>query len=182
MRRTEQEFKAEVLRRSENYRMEQSRKRKKLLGVGVCAVLCVAALWLFEPLAMGGNNLTAAPEAAPQAPEAEMSFIEIDGNSMEFFADDAMPAESAEEPAAAAPLAEEGILVLNAEDAAYILQYLSGEWIPSTANCLCDYTVEIDGATYRYHSDCGTFQNEDGHSLTLAEEARLIINRILESY
>lgn len=153
-----------------------------MLGIGVCAVLCIAALWLFEPLGMTGNSSNAAAEAAPQAPEAQMSIIEIDGNSMEFFADDAMPAEPEEAPAAAESAEEEGALVLNAEDAAYILQYLSGEWLPSTANCLCDYTVEIDGATYRYHSDCGTFQNEDGHSLTLAEEDRLIINRILESY
>ena len=69
---------------------------------------------------------------------------------------------------------------LEDADAAVIMEYLmSDRWILSAANCLCDYTLDAGGEIYRYHSDCGTIQNESGESLTLSESEREIFNQII---
>lgn len=71
-------------------------------------------------------------------------------------------------------------LLLDASESAVIMDYLlSGQWIPTAANCLCDYTLYVTGGTYRYHSACGTIQNESGRSLTLSEEDKAIFDEIV---
>ena len=71
-------------------------------------------------------------------------------------------------------------ITLDAADSAVIMDYLSSDqWIPTAANCLCDYTLYVNGLTYRYHSDCGTIQDESGHSLTLSEADKEAFNSIV---
>ena len=311
MRRTEQEFKEELLKRTKAYRQERARKRKRMLGVGMCACMCSVALTVFDPFgasseapmaadtAAGGilknesimmqdagrddlkleskreysfedgspaenaaapmapepnTSVTGDPGAAPQE-EAEtpvmldvsvcissavnawpmeesdartiITYLEqgtwengvprckldckvlVNGKSYEYSSHcgvffDAEVQQSlmleeadritmneilrayipveAEAPAVTIIRESEEIL-LDAADSAIILDYLlNSEWIPSAANCLCDYTLEAYGEIYRYHSDCGTIQNGSGQSLTLADADKLIVNEILQNY
>ena len=73
-------------------------------------------------------------------------------------------------------------MTLNPEDADVIIRYLSGAWELNATNCLCDYTLLVDGINYRYHSDCGTIQDESCHLMKLTEEDKRIVNEILERY
>ena len=305
MRRTEQEFKDEVLRRSRAYQQAQARKRKTLLGTGLCVCLCFVALAVFAPMggasadSAAGNkaairtemSMAQSPEFAldaaapmekePAAPEPEeepvlgvtsgaaenfsvsrrydVVAIEVKTNPEDeaqyrFFTDVEKVAaiiiaierfypadETQQEPepmegtayeimithedkterytlfgdglcadsggwirldANAArklekALSQESDAVpdvsvsktnaanswpLSPADAQVILGRLSGDWILSVANCLCDYTLYVSGETYRYHSDCGTIQNESGQSMTFSEADKQTVNEILESY
>lgn len=68
MRRTQQEFKAEILRRSEAYRQNRRKRRRKLAGGLLCFVLVLSGLYQIRPFfAMGGSS---APmeNAAAEAP------------------------------------------------------------------------------------------------------------------
>lgn len=91
----------------------------------------------------------------------------------------------AEESPAAEPAAVRiacGIeeITLDAADSAVIMDYLSSDqWIPSAANCRCDYTLYVNGLAYHYHSDCGTIQDTTGQSLTLPDADRKIFNSIV---
>lgn len=72
MSRTDQEFKAEVLRRSEAYRRHRRERRKKLMNTALCVVLVVGGMYLVSPfLASGGSSEPAANDAmeAPMAIE-----------------------------------------------------------------------------------------------------------------
>lgn len=311
MRRTEQEFKEELLKRTKAYRQEQARKRKRMLGVGMCACLCFVALTVFDPFGASseapmaadnmmvgsalksesamlqdvgkddlklesnreysfGDSSPAENAAAPMAPETNMSttgdpssapweeaeesamldvsvsissaintwplkeadalvvqeylsteiWIEgatrclmdckifVNGKTYEYssrcgvlFDADAQQSLTLEEaeritlneilkayiPVEEAPavtiLRESGEILLNAADSVTITDcLLTGEWIPTAANCACDYALEISGEIYRYHSDCGTIQNESGQSLTIAETDKVIVNEILQKY
>ena len=71
-------------------------------------------------------------------------------------------------------------ITLDEAEAAIIMEYLeSDQWISAAANCLCDYTLVVGGESYRYHSDCGTIQNESAEALTLSESDREIFNNIV---
>lgn len=311
MRRTEQEFKEELLKRTNAYRRERARKRKSMLGVGMCAYLCYVVLTVFDPFGAGaeapraadtmaggifknesamlqdagkddlkleskreynfGGGSPAENAAAPMAPETNISTTDDPGAAPQketetpeipdvsvcissavntlpmeesdaqtiityleqstwengvprckldckilvnakcyeysshcgvFFDTDAQQSLMLEEAdrialneilrayipvEAEAPavtiLRESEEILLDAADSAIILDYLlSGEWIPSAANCLCDYTLEAYGEIYRYHSDCGTIQNGSGQSLPLTDADKLIFNEILQGY
>ena len=309
MRRTNEEFKAELEKRCCAYRREQARKRKNLLTAALCVSICCVAAAVFDPfgarseapqaadmLAGGGlksesamsqqkdGTVTrfpqvtqweycfseAAPvedEAAPMAPETNMSTTGDPGAAPRAEAQETMAADVSvstrsavnswplneadalevleylqldgweegstrclmdckmfvngrayeysarcgvlydpekrlslvlDDPARQAlnellrayiPIAEEYLVTvtcgsetvtLDAADSAVILEYLCADgWIMSAANCLCDYTLEVNGQTYRYHSDCGTVQNDDGKSLTLSEKDKAIFNDIV---
>ena len=216
MRRTEAEFKAEVLRRSEAYRRARAKKRRNLIGIGVCACLCVAILSVFDLLgaaseapvvlmdsgksesaisyqsASGKDEVSAENDAAPMEPEEAMGAPKFDpalaDDSEKHPAHDTKDAVStieephAEEVAAVEIMKGNQTIRLNDADAELIAAYLAGEWIPSAANCLCDYTLAVNGMVYHYHSDCGTIQDESGHSLTLDEASKQIFNEILGNY
>lgn len=110
-------------------------------------------------------------EAAPMAPETNMSTTDEPAEE---------PREEAGEPAAVTVICGNEQITLDAADSAVIMDYLcSDRWIMSAANCLCDYTLEVNGETYRYHSACGTVQNDDGQSLTLSEKDKAIFNDIV---
>ena len=194
MRRTEQEFKEEILRRTKAYRQEQARKRKKLLGAGICVCLCCVVLAVLDPFGAASE----APAAMNDMKmESAVSMQMAGGTDSGIIADEA-PAEFAAAPMAP-PAAEEAksempaaetpyvTVICGSEertledaDAAVIMEYLmSDRWILSAANCLCDYTLDAGGEIYRYHSDCGTIQNESGESLTLSESEREIFNQII---
>lgn len=91
-----------------------------------------------------------------------------------------MEEEPAAESAAVTIVCGSEEITLDDADAAVIMEYLSSnEWIMSAANCLCDYTIYVDSSTYRYHSDCGTIQDESGQSLTLSDADKNIFNEII---
>lgn len=310
MRRTEQEFKAEVLKRSQAYRRARARKRKNLAGFGLCACLCFAVLAVFAPMGGASTDTAAADMMAMGDLKAETSMAQSPERGFDYGADGAAPMEN--EPAAAEPEEEpmlgvtsgaaensgvsrrynvvsievktnpedeaqhrfftdvekiasiiiaierfypsdatqedeqtglayeivvtyenkvecfslignglytetDGLISVDADasrclkealsqesdavpdvsvskanaanswplspaDAQKIIGRLSGDWIPSAARCLCDYTLYVNGEIYRYHSDCGTVQDGNGQSLTLSEAEKQIVNEILDSY
>ncbi|MBQ8603243.1 MAG: hypothetical protein IJ410_00155 [Oscillospiraceae bacterium] len=57
----------------------------------------------------------------------------------------------------------------------------NGEWnTEGTADCLNNIELVINGETYYYHSDCGTFNdNTNQRSLTVDEETKAEINSII---
>lgn len=193
MRRTEQEFKEEILRRTKAYRQEQARKRKKLLGAGICVCLCCVVLAVFDPFGADSE----APAVMDNLKMESAVSMQMAGDTDSGIIADEAPAEFAAAPMA--PVAEEAKSEMSAAevvsvtiicgdeertledaDAAVIMEYLmSDRWILSAANCLCDYTLDAGGEIYRYHSDCGTIQNESGESLTLSESEREIFNQII---
>ena len=66
MRRTDEEFKAEVFRRSEAFRTRQKRRRKKVTAVCLPVLLCsTALLWVFFSGA-GAGSTASADCAAPE--------------------------------------------------------------------------------------------------------------------
>ena len=193
MRRTEQEFKEELLRRTKAYRQEQERKRKRMLGVGICACLCCVLLTVFDPF---GASSEAPAARGDLKQEAAVSMQTAGGIDSGIIADES-PAEFAAAPMAPlpeeangeVPAAESAIvtvicgdeeITLDEAEAAIIMEYLeSDQWISAAANCLCDYTLVVGGESYRYHSDCGTIQNESAEALTLSENDREIFNNIV---
>lgn len=56
----------------------------------------------------------------------------------------------------------------------------SGEWGDGGTNCGHDYEFTIDGATIRYHSECGSFNDiTNKRAMTLSEESKVNINKVL---
>ncbi len=151
------------------------------MSAGLCACLCAVAFTVLTPV----GEFT----ADDCAPESEM--ILTDDLKMESAAvQKAEPEEAVPIEEAVAQCPAEAVvvrikcgsdeIVLNAADAGIIYGYLSsGEWIMSAANCLCNYTIYVDGAVYRYHSDCGTIQDETGHSMTLSEKDKAVFDEIV---
>lgn len=193
MRRTEQEFKEEILRRTKAYRQEQARKRKKLLGAGICVCLCCVVLAVLDPFGAASeapaamNDMKMESAVSMQMAGCTDSGIIADESPAEFAAAPMAPEpEEAKSEAPAAEVVSVTIIcgdeerTLEDADATVIMEYLmSDRWILSAANCLCDYTLDVGGEIYRYHSDCGTIQNESGESLTLSESEREIFNQII---
>lgn len=73
MRRTDQEFKAEVLRRSREYKAKQAKRRKKILTVALCTFVCVVGLSFWS----GGFGMkaTSSDSAAPESMEIGMADV-----------------------------------------------------------------------------------------------------------
>lgn len=94
MRRTEQEFKEEVLKRSRAYRQKRAKQHKKLLSIGMCVCLCFAVLKVFDPFG-AKSEAPAADMMAMDELKTEMSMAQ----SAEHAAANAAPMEK--EPAAA---------------------------------------------------------------------------------
>ncbi len=71
-------------------------------------------------------------------------------------------------------------VTLSPEDTEYISEILkTKEWADAGSDCLSDYSFEIDGKTYYYHSDCGTINTESDTHMVLYEADRLYLNSIL---
>ena len=71
-------------------------------------------------------------------------------------------------------------VTLSPEDTEYISGILkTREWACAGSDCLADYSFEIDGKTYYYHSDCGSINTESNTHLVLYEADRLYLNSIL---
>jgi len=172
LRRTEQEFKAEILRREKAYRWRQKQRRNHLLGIAACLVLFMGGIsMLIWPAGLGAASADAAPQEPEMLMDAEVPALE------------APAADSNAE--CTSKYAGSGLIVveLSLEDMAVVSSYLDADWVESLADCSSDYLVVIGARELRYHSDCGTFQDyRSGHSLTVSEEARIQINRILENY
>lgn len=193
MRRTEQEFKEELLKRTGAYRREQARKRRRLLGIGLCACIFSVVLTVLDPFGAASeapaamDDMKMEAEVSMQTAGGSDTGIIADGSSAEYAAAPMAPEpEEAKSEAPAAEFASVAIIcgseriTLDGADSAIIMDcLLSGPWLQSAANCLCDYTLEANGEVYRYHSDCGTIQNEYGESLTLSESDREIFNNIM---
>ena len=188
MRRTDKEFKAEVLRRSRRYRARQAKKRRNILTALTCVLVFVVGVYSFWPQAFKSSATdNAAPESMVQmsgscvlneekAESSAVSPAEQEENGMQ-------ETDTGEPAGVMLYMAEDVFLALDSEDAGVIYGYLcSGEWIDSPSDCVTDYKLEVNGMTYRYASCCGTFQDEDFRSLTVPEADRLTINQILENY
>lgn len=194
MRRTDREFKAEVLRRSREYRARRRQRRKKLLTTALCVVLCITSLFVAVPMLMpmGGSSAETADMAVAQSMENKNSMVEMGGIEEEAAAEASAEAPAEGTSAQYTGAAETGTelpdlnlirVELSAEDETVIAEYLSGEWVNDLTNCRANYAFTIDGREYRYHSDCGTFDDvESVRSLTVSEEDRLVINEILQAY
>ena len=102
MRRTEQEFKEEILRRTRAYRQEQARKRKKLLGAGICVCLCCVVLAVFDPFGAASE----APAVMDNLKMESAVSMQMAGGTDSGIIADEVPAEFAAAPMAP-PAAEE---------------------------------------------------------------------------
>lgn len=88
---------------------------------------------------------------------------------------------------------------LSEEDAEILTRVLSdGAWADGTTDCASDCTVGLDGRWFRYHSECGTFNEiiipdqpslasvpplpDNGKSLSLTDAERAAVNALLEKY
>lgn len=191
MRRTDQEFKAEVMRRSSAYKARRKKRMKQVLTTASCAAVIIMTLGIFLPSAFGGSMNT----ADSAAPENMMSMQ--NAASPESAEDCEAPAE--QEPESDSnygageeqsliqvfSIADENFAELSSEDAAILLPYLDleGDWAEASTNCASDYILNVDGQTIYYHSECGTFIDMSAYrSRTVEEETRLTINAILEAY
>ncbi|MBR3972644.1 MAG: hypothetical protein IKJ99_01675 [Oscillospiraceae bacterium] len=79
MRRTDQEFKEEVLRRSSAYRAKRKQVRKKVLTTALCFALVIFGIHMVMPmLSMGSSTEAAVNDAmeAPQSPGAAAPFAD----------------------------------------------------------------------------------------------------------
>ncbi len=75
--------------------------------------------------------------------------------------------------------------ILSDEDSKIIIDIFSDKtrFDDATSDCLSDCHVSIDGKMYLYHSDCGTFNdNELGRSISLSDEDKALVNGILSKY
>ncbi len=75
--------------------------------------------------------------------------------------------------------------LMTKEDGVIISDILeNGVWnTEGTADCLNDIELMINGEAYRYHSDCGTFNdNINNRSITVDEETKAEINSIISEY
>ncbi len=75
--------------------------------------------------------------------------------------------------------------LLSENDGATISDILeNGVWnTEGTADCLNNIELVINGETYYYHSDCGTFNdNKNQRSLTIGTDTKEMINTLLEEY
>ena len=169
------------MRRSEHFRRERTRKRKKLLSATLCVCVCAAVVAVL-PFPAAKNDC-----AAPEANMLLMDDMKTESAMVQQMEPaEAAPAERVTDECVSEGTAEVTVrcgdeeITLDEEEAAVILEYFaSGEWIMSAANCLCDYTIYVDGAVYRYHSDCGTIQDEMGQSMNLSVSDRHIFNEII---
>lgn len=186
MRRTEQEYKAEILRRSDAYGKERTIKRKKIAGISLCVCISVMAFAAFEPF----GSSSKAPMAVMDEMKVESAIVPQFSFSTESNAAEVVPmepgvgmdaiSESPAEVQLVTVIFGAEMVVLNDEDSAIIADYIFADgWIMAAANCLCDYKIQIDGLMYRYHSDCGTIQDEKGRSLKLSDFDKEIFNEIL---
>lgn len=196
MRRTDLEFKNEVLHRAAAYKARRAQRRKKLLAGACCLAVCILAAGVFWPGASGENMSAATADcAAPEAADQNGMSIQDVWYGQE---------SAAEAPASVAGTGENnGIIqdalpesvyvlietaggecaVLSEEDAWQIRQYLTGPWVDDLTDCASDWTIQIDSESFSYHSECGTFNDIDHfRSLTVSEEDRMAINAILEKY
>ena len=88
---------------------------------------------------------------------------------------------------------------MSEEDAEILTQVLSGgAWAEGTTDCASDCTVGLDGRWFRYHSECGTFNEitipgqpqltsappppAEGRGLPLADAERAAVNAVLKKY
>ena len=198
MRRTEQEFKEEVLRRSSAYRQKRAKTRKNLLTASLCVCLCIVVLKVFDPLgakseapamvddariesavSMQTADAEPAEKAEPMMPASEEMAEEMTGSAAGSSVNDCAP----DVISTVRILSGGEEIMLEEADAEVIREYLTYcQWIEAAANCLCDYTFAVDETVYRYHSDCGTVQDEYGKSMILSEADKIIFNHILQKY
>jgi len=88
---------------------------------------------------------------------------------------------------------------LTEEDAESLLAILGDyEWEEGTSDCLADYSFNLKGVLYQYHSECGTFNRQyftaissfsskapeesRGEGLRLSEKDKAAVNAMLEFY
>ena len=157
----------------------------------MCACIFCLVLTVFDPFGAKSEAPMAADMVTMDELKVEMSMVQEPECVPEYAMDGAAPMENdaaaveAEESPAAEPAAVRiacGIeeITLDTADSAVIMEYLSSDhWIPTAANCLCNYTIHVNGLTYRYHSDCGTIQDGLGQSLMLSDADKLIFNEIV---
>lgn len=70
---------------------------------------------------------------------------------------------------------------LTAEDGLALSDIIeSGSWnTEGTADCVSNIEITINGATYKYHTDCSTFNdNVNQRSLSLDEEVKETVNTV----
>lgn len=75
--------------------------------------------------------------------------------------------------------------LMSAEDGRKLAELLAeGSWnTEGTTECFSNLEITINQTTYKYHSDCGTF-NDKGKQryLALDEEMKAEVNRLIEEY
>ncbi len=72
---------------------------------------------------------------------------------------------------------------MSADDSEFIINILSSSWDEgATADCINDFSFTVNGKTYYYHSDCGTFNDNDAiRSLTVNNSEKERLQKIVDN-
>ena len=179
MRRTDQEFKNEIFRRERAYRTRQKKIRNCVVTGALCLVLACAGVWGVMPRStmekdVGWDNMMEAQEPMYSLQDS------VTGMESAVEVPEAIPAEGEMNGSTNGGIRT---VILTEEDAGNLSEYLEGEWVSDLTNCACDYMIILHGRELRYHTECGSFQDyTSGSSLTVTEEARQQINKMLQGY
>lgn len=180
-----------MTRRCENYRRTQAKKRKQLLGAGLCACLCYVVLMTVAPWSGAGSDYTAQADMAK--PEAAMAqepawMPESDsgaGVPMENAADEKLQDMAEPTPdISVSNISSANTWSLREEDALLISAFLNRTaWVDDVTNCIMDCKLLVNGAVYEYSTACGVFCDVANYrSLPLEEADRQTVNAMLEAY
>lgn len=72
-------------------------------------------------------------------------------------------------------------VALTDKEITYVNQILGGVWSSTVPDCLMDYTIEIHGNIYKYHSECGNILDVTANRvLTVDEDTRIQLNYFLD--
>ncbi len=192
MRRTQQEFKAEVFRRSSAYKARRKKRiRRTLLSVG-CAALVVFALPFLMVLSfggMGGSNESAAimqdavtaqtPESVLEAPQEPATGT----NGAPIYREENGKV-TTEYSFSVSKVGTGVVNTLQTEDAEKILEILSkAKWDFTNHRCYRDYEITLAEKIYAYSTGCEMFYDvETGEHAALTEDEQAMLHEILEKY
>lgn len=72
---------------------------------------------------------------------------------------------------------------LSNEDSKMLHELLrSRAWRNEATKCEPDIKIESGGALLYYHTECGTFNNSEGHSLSLTKSNKAQLNELIAGY
>lgn len=185
MRRTEQEFRAEVIRRSEAFKLRRKKKLKNLLVSFSCLALLISVQQVLSS-GFGGSSAECADEAVDyfaqnQAPAAMEEAESLQEEPMENIQDSSTDAQTTGSGNSDPFMTE---IILQPEDYE-ILDAIDNNayWTEYGHDCIMDVTIIRGEHPYRFSTECGTLYNVKlGMTAELSEEACEQLTELIQKY